>query len=182
MTFNDTVVDRYWTEFSEVSEMLRMTGDLSLYSTITDTFRKILLLAAASHFETEMQRALEVFISEATEGNALITSLVKEKAIKRQYHTWFDWDGANVNKFLSLFGKSFRVFMTAQIANGKPREESVRAFLEIGANRNRLVHNNFGEFQMEKTMSEIYGLYKDAREFVGSFPSSFYEFSETEHT
>ena len=159
--------------------MLRVAGDLSLYNTMTDTFRKILLLAAASHFEKEMQQAVEEFICEATNGNELVANLVKEKAIKRQYHTWFDWNSTNINKFLSLFGRNFREYIVAQIANGNLREEAVRAFLEIGASRNRLVHNNFGEFQMEKTMNEIYDLYKDAREFVGSFPASFREFSDT---
>ena len=103
---HDTVVDQYWKEFSEVSEMLRVAGDLSLYNTMTDTFRKILLLAAASHFEKEMQQAVEEFICEATNGNELVANLVKEKAIKRQYHTWFDWNSTNINKFLPDYHSS----------------------------------------------------------------------------
>ncbi len=44
--------------------------------------------------------------------------------------------------------------------------ESIKAFLEIGNERNRLVHQNFGTFALEKNANEIYNLYVTARPFV----------------
>lgn len=177
MNAQDTVVDRCWREFAEVAEMLQEAGELSLYNTMNDLFRKILLLTAASHFESEMQKSVESYVLESASGDELVASLVQKKAISRQYHTWFDWSRGNANQFFSLFGRDFLEYMKSQIENGNPTPNSVRAFIEIGENRNRLVHQNFGEFQMEKSMQEVYELYSEAKEFAEKFPSSFREFS-----
>ena len=158
--------------------MLQQAGELSLYNTMSDLFRKILLLTAASHFESEMQRAVEFYVVESASNDELVVSLVQKKAISRQYHTWFNWSGGNANQFFSLFGRRFLEFMRAQVEDGNPSSSSVRAFVEIGENRNRLVHQNFGEFQMEKSMQEVYDLYNEAREFVERFPSAFQEFQK----
>ena len=178
MNGQETVVDRCWREFVEVSKMLQEAGELSLYNTMSDLFRRILLLTAASHFESEMQKAVELYVMESASKNELVVNLVKKKAISRQYHTWFDWSSGNANNFFSLFGSGFREFMEIQIKNGNPSSNSVRAFVEIGKDRNRLVHQNFGEFQMEKSMQDVYDLYRQAREFVDQFPSAFQEFSQ----
>jgi hypothetical protein len=49
---------------------------------------------------------------------------------------------------------------------------SVRAFLELGNERNRLVHQNYATFPMEKTLDEIYALYQNAVMFVDALPSA----------
>ena len=57
--------------------------------------------------------------------------------------------------------------------------ESVSAFVEIGRERNRLVHSDFGSFAMEKTSetsAEIYQLYQKAMVFVDSLRNHFREF------
>ena len=54
--------------------------------------------------------------------------------------------------------------------------ESVSAFVEIGRERNRLVHSDFGSFAMEKTSAEIYQLYQKAMDFVESLGDHFQEF------
>ncbi len=54
--------------------------------------------------------------------------------------------------------------------------ESVSAFVEIGRERNRLVHSDFGSFAMEKTSAEIYQLYQKAMDFVESLRDHFQEF------
>jgi hypothetical protein len=47
---------------------------------------------------------------------------------------------------------------------------SVQAFLEVGNERNKLVHQDFATFSMEKTLDEIYGLYQNALVFVDFLP------------
>ena len=50
---------------------------------------------------------------------------------------------------------------------------SVKAFLEIGRERNRLVHQDYGTFTLEKTADEIYKLYQAALTFVEVLPARF---------
>ena len=42
--------------------------------------------------------------------------------------------------------------------------------MEIGRERNRLVHQDFGNYSLEKTSDEIYKLYSDALFFVEALP------------
>ena len=49
---------------------------------------------------------------------------------------------------------------------------SVAAFLELGNERNRLVHQNYATFPMEKTLDEIYLLYRRALTFVDLLPTA----------
>jgi len=43
---------------------------------------------------------------------------------------------------------------------------AVGAFMELGRDRNRLVHEDFATFVLEKTAEEIYAQYKSALCFV----------------
>jgi hypothetical protein len=52
--------------------------------------------------------------------------------------------------------------------------------MELGAERNRLVHTDFGSFSLEKTSEEIYDLYKKALKFVESFPTLLHDFNYRE--
>ena len=57
------------------------------------------------------------------------------------------------------------------------QSSAIEAFLEIGRERNRLVHQNFGTFTLEKTSKEIYDTYRSAVEFVEWVPRELREFS-----
>ena len=52
---------------------------------------------------------------------------------------------------------------------------SINAFLEFGSERNRLVHQNYAAFPMEKTLDEVYCLYKKSSHFVDALPAAFVE-------
>ena len=47
---------------------------------------------------------------------------------------------------------------------------------ELGRERNRLVHQNFGVVPLEKTTEEIHELYRRALLFVESVPAALREF------
>ncbi len=98
-----TVVDRLHGEFSSLIAFLETASEVSLRSTADDNLRKALLLAAASHFETRMTDVVLLFVSKVTNQHQLITSLVRNKAIARQYHTWFTSDSKNANSFFAMF-------------------------------------------------------------------------------
>lgn len=47
---------------------------------------------------------------------------------------------------------------------------NIGAFMEIGRDRNRLVHQDYGSFTLEKTAEEIYSAYLQAHQFVEMVP------------
>ena len=171
-----TEVDQLHENFADLRGVLDEAGEASLRIVADENFRKSLLLAAASYFEHRMTETVLSFVGDATNGNVRVTALVRNKAVSRQYHTWFDWDKGNANKFFGLFGNDFRNFMKRRIKDDVDLDDSVRAFLEIGGERNRLVHGNFGTFTLEKTTEEIHALYCRAMRFVEAVPGALREF------
>lgn len=165
-----TVVDRIHQEFKDLISYLDQRSELSLRSTVDENFRKALLLAAASYFEHRIVSDITVFVIEVSGENSLLIEFVKNKAINRQYHSLFKWDDKNANHFFGLFGTSFKSFITQELKNDEQLDLSIKAFLEIGRERNRLVHQDFGTFTLEKTSDEIYELYKTALVFVDTIP------------
>jgi len=107
----------------------------------------------------------------------MIPSLVKNKAVSRQYHTWFDWQANNANAFFNMFGEDFRSHMIEIIKLDQNMAKSISAFLEIGRERNRLVHQDYGSFFLEKSAEEIFGLYVSAMVFVDFVPKALRDFS-----
>src|ERR1017187_581964 len=171
-----TVVDRLHEQFTDLVKLLDGAGEPSLRAFADDSFRKSLLLCAASHFENELTSVLTSFVEAASNSNVLITSFMRNEAIGRQYFTLFNWDENNANQFFSYFGSEFRNYMKSRVKADAQLDESIRAFLEIGRERNRLVHQNYGIFTLEKTADELYQRYLQARKFVELFPRALKEF------
>jgi hypothetical protein len=171
-----TVVDELYQNFSEVLAKLP-EGELSLFNTTSEMFRKGLLLAAASFFEKQLVGVLKAHVSEWCEGNIFLTEFVRIKAIDRQYHTYFDWEASQANKFFALFGDDFKTFMLRRVKENDELAKSVKAFLEVGRERNRMVHQDFGSFSLEKTTDEIFALYQTAVPFFDQLTLAFREFA-----
>jgi len=145
--------------------------------TADDLFRKALLLAAASYFERELVGSVLDYVGERAHGDPLVVAFVERKALARQYHALFEWGGSNANKFFGLFGSEFREFMKMKLESDPDLTISVAAFMELGSERNRLVHEDFGNFTLEKTSEEIYSLYEKGLGFVGEVKNSLLEFA-----
>lgn len=169
-----TPVDRFFTEASVILEALPDT-EPSLRITANDNFRKSLLLAAASYFEKRICDIVLEFVRERSKGSVLLEEFVRNKAITRQYHTWFDWEKNNANRFYSLFGKSFSEMMRERVKQIGGLQDSERAFLEVGNERNKLVHQDYVTFLLNKTMDEIYQCYRKALDFVEILPAALRE-------
>ena len=166
-----TVVDKLYGEYQAMVQMMDRYNAISFRNTLNDNFRKTLLLCAASHFEFRVTSDVVLFCEEASNGNSLIPSLVRNKAVSRQYHTWFDWDARNANAFYKIFGEDFKSHMSALMDNDPNLARSVTDFLEIGRERNRLVHQDYGSFFLEKLAEEIFALYASALFFVEFIPN-----------
>jgi len=106
----------------------------------------------------------------------LVGEFIKNKAITRQYHTYFHWDSRNANAFFGLFGESFKVFMKQKVDDDPNLDSAIKAFMSIGLERNRLVHQDFGNFVLEKTAADIYEQYRIALKFVEAVPKCIEEF------
>lgn len=168
-----TIVDRLYQEYQNIVTFLDSKGEPSLRNSAEETFRKAILLAAASFFEQEITGHIVSFCHEQSNKSHIVTEFVKKKALTRQYHTLFAWDGNNANHFFTLFGDQFKEMMIATLKADGVLERSVMDFLEIGRERNRLVHEDYGTFTLEKTADEIYKLYQSALTFVEVLPTKF---------
>ena len=164
-------VDRLHSDLSNLEALLDDNNELSLRITAEETFRKSMLLAAASYFESRITDAVIEYCTLATGEDDCVVAFVRNQGLKRKYHTLFNWDGANANKFFALFGEEFHSQAKARIAGDVALNEGVRAFLTIGQDRNRLVHQDFGTFSLEKTAEEIMDLYRKALVFVDALPT-----------
>ena len=173
-----TIVDSLHTEFAAILAFLEKEDEVSWRSTVDDSFKKVLLIATASHFERSIQETILDFVQQIAGKDHPLTSLVQNKVIGRQYHTWFDWKTNNANQFFGLFGDAFKNNMKEKIGNDDNLDSSIKAFMEIGRERNRLLHEDFGNFTLEKTSEEIYKLYSSANGFVEWFPSALKTFTE----
>lgn len=162
---SETPVDRLFSESSLVIQALGQ-NEPSLVISASDNFRKSLLLAAASYFEYRVSSCVAEFVHERSNGAALVVAFVKNKAISRQYHTWFSWTDSNANQFFGLFGPEFKQMMTGRVKSSDELKASVQAFMELGSERNKLIHQDFASYSMNKTLDEVYALYKQALSFV----------------
>jgi hypothetical protein len=165
-----TIVDKLYTEFTDIVSVLADKKEISLQSVLDDNFRKSLLLSAASYFEHRITTAVIEFCSEIAGANTLVPSLVRNKAVSRQYHTWFDWNKSNANSFFGLFGADFKSHMDALNKQDSVLVDAIKDFLDLGQARNRLVHENYGTFVLEKTSEEIYKQYQSAMLFIERLP------------
>jgi hypothetical protein len=164
----DTPVERIYRESSDIINHLTQAGEISLALSAGDTLRKALLLAAASYFEYRLTSDVLIFTADSAGENSLISSLVRAKAINRQYHTWFNWDRENANAFFSLFGDRFKSYMIARIAADPTISENISSFIKIGSERNKLTHGDFASFSLSLTSEDIYNHYISALIFVNS--------------
>ncbi len=176
METQSTIIDRLYRENEDLLNYLRDKGEISFLSDVEDTFRKTLLLAVASYFESELVNGLLSFFIQHTKHADLILHFIQNKAVKRQYHTYFDWDGKNANSFFGLFGDGFKNYLKAEIENDLDLDKGIRAFLELGRERNALIHQNFASYEFQKTAKEIYELYQIGLHFVMGFPKKLQDY------
>lgn len=152
-------------EYNELIEFCRDNKQVSFEMYINDTYKRALLLSAASYFEMTISKAIYDFAGLRSHNNPEIVALVNNKAIQRQYHTLFDWDSNNANKFFRLFGEPFKQ-KARHLIQEKGLADAEMAFITIGRERNILVHQNYIEAQINNTFEEIFTKYEVACSFV----------------
>ena len=161
----ETVVDRLYREFSSLLSYLLDAKEQSLEITANEQCRKALLMAAASYFEDEITKIVMNWVAALKPHNRQVENWVQLTGIAYCYHKWFKWEKRDAKAFDGLLRAPFRDYMRAEVQQDGDLEQALRDFLEIGEARNRLVHQNFGSFTLEKTTEEIYSLFQSARRF-----------------
>lgn len=174
----DTIIDSLYKEFTDLLSFLDQSKEISLRSTVDATFKKTLALSAASYFEDEVRTILINFVNEKSNSNTLLNSFVRNKAIARQYHTFFDWRGKNANKFFSLFGDEFKRSAAEDVKADIELEKAIKDFLDLGNTRNELAHLNFANIELDKTAEEVYLQFQQARKFINFIDAKLNEFQE----
>lgn len=159
-------IQRFINNYSELYEFLVKQNEISQSIQVNEHYRKILLLSCASYYEKQIIQIIKNFVESKTEDERIL-SFINNKAINRQYHTYFQWEQTNnINNFLGLFGEEFKKTVSKEIKANEDLSKQIKAFIEIGAERNKMVHQNFLEYKLEKTFDEIVALHKDAICFI----------------
>lgn len=166
-------VETLYAQLDQLKTHLQSVNEFSFVSLIEDLQRKAVLLAAASNHEKRVTGLITDFAAKVSADNLALVAFVSDQALHRKYHTLFAWDRANCNGFYRLFGADFLEAMVAAVKADPALDKGAKAFLEIGNNRNRLVHGDYASFGMEKTAAEIIALYRDAETFLDRLRQQF---------
>lgn len=152
-------------ESDELRGFLSAQSQLSLLRSAEDNSRKALVLSAASLFEHRITEAILSYADKASGSDGCVTSLIRNKAVKRQFHTFFNWEDKKAGPFFTLLGEELGGRLKADCAKS-PGKEQAEAFLEVGHLRNCLVHQNYAEFLLDKSADDIRQLCEMADRFV----------------
>lgn len=157
-------IEKLREDISEIKRILDRSQEVSLSTTYGSTMAKVFLLSCASFFEAEIKKILEEYVRNYSNDEKIV-HLIKNKILSRDYHTLFNWKEGNINNFTGFFGSDFKERVDREMKNNEDFNKNTKAFLEIGKERNQLVHNNFASYDSPKTMDEIYELYNKAKDF-----------------
>lgn len=166
------IVDDFYSNYEELLAEIKATKKASLQVWINESFRRVLVLTMANYLENEV-RAIIQGLTKRKSGSELIHSFLLS-SMDRQYHTYFDWNSRNANKFFSLFGERFKKDAIKDVTSNDKLEEGIIAFLEIGSTRNMLIHENlYGVDIGNKTAKEFYESFKRAILFIDYLKKKF---------
>lgn len=177
MVNNQQLVDRLYGDYRQNHEFLMQNQQISFANDYKSQFSKVILLSSASFFEVEI---LETIKKQLNPGLCELTyEFIKNKALARQYHTLFDWDKRNANKFFSLFGDNFKQFMSNKVSLEEGLASAISDFITIGSLRNQLAHQNYAAFVLNLTAEEIFEKHSNAyNNFILKIPGYMNEFKE----
>jgi RiboL-PSP-HEPN len=168
-----SIVDRIYQDNLDLLLFLEAKNEPSFMIQFNTVFTKTLLLSAASYFEHEICGMVQAFIAHKAQNDEYVMAIVKQRIIERQYHSYFQWKENNANSFFSLFGSAFKEERLQDIKNNLELQPAIKSFMEIGRERNKLVHQNFADCTIEKTADEVYKLYKQAAVFIDFLDNQF---------
>ena len=161
-----TDIETFYASHKAVVDFLIAQGQPTFASDTNNNFRRSLILAIASSFEHEIANMICEIPAVHAGSNLIVKGLVEEKVIPRQYHTYFDWEKKNANKFFSMFGSEYSELARKRVGADLTLEQAVKDFLALGDTRNWLVHLDYVNFDIEKSPDDIISMYRSATIFI----------------
>ena len=67
--------------------------------------------------------------------------------------------------------------MKEELRQNAELNDAIRAFLDLGRERNKLVHANFADAALQKTADEVYASYQMGMKFIETMPVKYREFT-----
>lgn len=133
----------------------------SARSDLSALYAKVLAVSAGSEFEDWGTNLLTDAVKKRA-NDLEFAKIVNERMIERKYFQFFDFDLANFNKIWALFPSPKTVEAKAILKKDDDLQESVRKFMSLNRERNRLVHQNFAGASAEYTVDEIVAMFRQA--------------------
>lgn len=161
----DLITNQYNDFCGNYSFLLKNT-QISFANEYKSQFSKVMLLSVASYFESAIIKTIKEALNPS--DCTLTDEFISKKALARQYHTLFDWDKRNANKFFAFFGDDFKQFMINKINQDRELESAISSFITIGSLRNQLAHQNYASFNLQLTAEEIHNKFQEANNFFVS--------------
>lgn len=187
MYFNE-VEFRECGEFQAINEMYsshladnKILGSLlsdyvdlaSFYNSYNSLFTKAFTVACGNAFERKLTSQIPTILSS---DNQLALNFLQKQALDRKYHTLFDWDQKNANKFFGLFGNDFKSFVNDLIQNDDQVKQQQKDFLELGKLRNLIVHKGIDAYSLTSDLDTIKLKFDNSLEFAVFFCNAFCQF------
>lgn len=167
------VVQEVFNDHAAIVAHLQSVGELSYSTTLESTFPKVMLLSAASNLEEQIKKAVLDFVRRTAGDSEELVNFLRNKAVERQYHTFFQWDGKNANQFFGLFGENFKQRMKERVDADPDLTQAIRDFLDLGNARNTLVHGDYAAAATDKSARDVLTQYHSACVFVRWLDTSF---------
>lgn len=145
-------------------EFLRSAEQISFATDVERELSKVFVLSAASYFESRITSA--ILTMAAGPGDPRVAMLVRTKAVKRQYHSYFDWDGEKIGPFRTMFGDDVADAFKREAKENSEYVTAEKAFMVIGHQRNLIVHGNFATYALPGDLDEWVARYRVATRFV----------------
>lgn len=153
-----------------VAELIS-SGKVDMSIDAQHLFAKVFAVCAGSCCEVEIVRILEEYVNWQSRGDDKLFRFVHTVAIDKKYFSLFDWERAEASAFFSKFGKDFADCMKFAMAKDRSLAEAVRSFLELGKQRNNLVHNDLARIEFEDTLVDVAKKFSAAEAFLDVLPT-----------
>ena len=166
-------IEAFFSGQKQVLTHLQEIGEISLVNELENVLAKSLVIACASYFEDFITAALLSYVAINSKSRGL--SEFCKKISQRQYHSWFEWDRQNANRFIVLFGEDAKELATKRSIADADFEPAVRNFMFLGSQRNLIVHRNMLAYSFTDTSDEVMAKARRALLFVNFVADDLFE-------
>ena len=119
-------IEELWNDHNDLADYLQSNNQLRLLSRVQDSFRKTLIIAAASYFEMQLTETIVGLYDTADHGAGGLAEFVRSQAIGRRFAQLFQWDRRNANYFYShVWPRQFADHMKQKVRK-RPVFEMIR--------------------------------------------------------